>query len=209
VWRIPSGEHLATLEEHLGQVNCLAVSQAGDVLISGGADHRLRIWQLPSGEELHSAEAHSGEVARLLIWPDGRMAASISGYGIGHDHSLRLWSVPDGRPLRTLYGHSRHLTSLAMSRDGRFLATGSGDCTVRIWASELERLSRLPVRQATIQDLELAQRCARDESLRNGEIAAWKLIAELIRRSRRHDVLLDDARPRAIEIGEFDIEIEG
>jgi WD40 repeat protein len=209
VWRIPSGEHLATLEEHLGQVNCLAVSQAGDVLISGGADHRLRIWQFPSGEELHSPEAHSGEVARLLIWPDGRMAASVSGYGIGHDHSLRLWSVPDGRPLRTLYGHSRHLTSLAMSRDGRFLATGSGDCTVRIWASELERLSRLPVRQATIQDLELAQRCARDESLRNGEIAAWKLIAELIRRSRRHDVLLDDARPRAIEIGEFDIEIEG
>jgi WD40 repeat protein len=209
VWRIPSGEHLATLDEHIGPVNCLAVGQAGDVLVSGGADHRLRIWQLPSGEELHSAEAHSGEVARLLLWPDGRMAASIGGYGVGHDHSLRLWSVPEGRPLRTLYGHSRHLTSLALSRDGRFLATASGDRTVRIWSSELERLSRLPVRQATLQDLELAERGARDESIRDGEKAAWKFIAELIRRSRRHDVFLDDARPRAIEIGEFDIEIEG
>ena len=209
LWRMPSGDHLATLDEHFGQVNCLAFSPTSDILLSGGGDHRLRFWQLPSGEEVHSVEAHSGEVGRLIVTPDGRMAASVAGYGTGHDHSVRLWSVPEGRPVRTLYGHSRHISSLAISHDGRLMATGSGDCSVRIWASELERLSHLPVRQATIEDLETAQRCARDETTSRDETAAWRFVVELLRRSRRHDVLLDDAQPRAIEIGEFDIEIEG
>jgi WD40 repeat protein len=208
LWRLPSGDSVATLEEHLGHVNCLAISPRSDVLISGGGDHRLRFWDLPSGAELADVEAHSSEVTRLVISPNGRMAASVSGYGLGHDHSVRLWSVPEGRPLRSLYGHTRNISSLTMSGDGRYIASGSGDGTVRLWCSELARLSRLPVRQATLEDLEWAQRSARADGMAESERSAWSLIAELLRLRHRHDVLIDEARPRVVEIGEFDIEIE-
>jgi WD40 repeat protein len=209
LWRLPSGDRLATLEEHLGDVNCLAISPHSDVLISGGGDNSLRFWQLPSGEELGVAEAHSGEVTRLAVSADGRLAASVSGFGLGHDHSIRLWSVESRRSLRTLYGHTRHITSLVMSRDGRYLASGSGDCTVRVWSSELQRLSRLPAAQATLADLEWAQKSAGGDTTSEAERAAWTLITELLRRKRRHDILIAEAQPRVIEIGEFDIEIEG
>lgn len=209
LWGVPGGQHLGTLEGHIDQVTALAVSPDGRTLASGGADQTIRLWRLPEGRLLETWEAHSGAVTRLVWSPDGGLLASACGAGLGLDHSVRLWSIPERKWVKTLGGHSRYVSCLAMSPDGVYLASGGGDGTVRLWTSELARLSGLPVRQATLKDLARAQEARKQPGQEDEETAAWELIAALIRRRHRHDVELAEAGPRVIEVGEFDIEIEG
>jgi WD40 repeat protein len=209
LWSLPGGHHLQTLEEHMDQVTSLTINPDGQTLVSGGADQTIRLWRLPEGRLLETWEAHSGAVTRLVCSPDGALLASASGAGIGHDHSVRVWSLAERQRIKTLGGHSRYISCLAMSPDGLYLASGSGDGTVRLWTSELARLSRLPIRQTTLKDLARAENGLKQPGLSEEEAAAWELIAALIRRRHRHDVELAEAGPRVIEVGEFDIEIEG
>jgi WD40 repeat protein len=209
LWTLPGGQALATLEGHLGPVQCLAINPRGTVLASGAADQMIRLWQLPEGRPLATWEAHSSDVTRLAMSPSGDVLASASGSGLGHDHSVRLWSLSARKPIKTLDGHTRYVTCVAMSPDGRYLASGSGDGTVRLWTSELTRLSHLPVRQATAKDLAWAQGACAKNGLPDQERKAWEFIAALLRRRHRHDVELGETAARLMEIGEFDIEIEG
>lgn len=209
LWGLPGGQHLQALEGHFGQVGSLAFSPDKQILASGGADGTVRLWRLPDGRLLETWEAHSGEVTRLVFSPDGALLASACGDAAGHDHSVRLWSIPERRRVKTLDGHTRYVSCLAFSSDGIVLASGGGDGTVRLWISELTRLSRLPVRQATLKDLARAQECLRQPGKAEEEELAWALIAALIRRRHRHDVEVEAAAPRVIEVGAFDIEIEG
>jgi WD40 repeat protein len=209
LWSMPGGQHLATLEGHLGSVSSLAISPDGRTLASGGADQTVRLWHLPDGDLLETLEAHSGEVTRLVFSPDGAILASASGGGLGHDHSVRLWSVPERKWLKTLSGHTRYVSCLVINPDGTFLASGGGDGTIRLWTSELARLSQLPVRQTTLRDLAWVQEALRRDGRPSEEKHALAFLAALMRRCRRHDVEVEEAAPHVIEVGEFDIEIEG
>jgi WD40 repeat protein len=207
LWELPSGHHRETLEGHFGPVISLCFSTDGTMLASGGADHNIRFWRIPSGDAVASIEAHSGDVTHLAMSADGQVLASASGSGFGHDYSLRLWS-PHGRgAIRSLYGHNRYLSCLAMSPDGKYIATGSGDRTVRLWSAELHRLTRLPIRQTTLEDLDLAHRTLEATGLPDDERQMWMFLATLMRRQRRLDVLVEDAAPHIVEVGEYDIEI--
>jgi WD40 repeat protein len=209
LWGLPGGQELETLEGHLGPVQCLAISRDGRTLASGAADQTLRLWRLPDGRPLETWEAHSGEVTRLAVSPDGRLLASASGGGLGHDHSVRLWNITERKRLQTLDGHTRYVACVAISPDGRTVASGSGDTTVRLWVAELSRLSGLPVRQTTLTDLSWVQQALQKEGRSADERAALAFLAALMRRRRRFDVEVDAAAPRVIEVGEFDVEIEG
>src|SRR5262249_44682250 len=113
-----------------------------------------------------------------------------------------------GRPLQTLRGHARALTGLAISPDGQLLASSSEDATVRIWTSELVRLSRVPAGKFSVQDLAEAQDALADTGLSAAERAALEFIVALVRWRRRFDIQLDDS-PRRVEVGEFDIILAG
>jgi WD40 repeat protein len=209
LWALPGGHELKTLRGHAGHVSCLAVNAEGTLLASGSKDQAIRLWSLPEGEALQATEAHGGEVTTMVMTADGRLLASASGAGLGHDHSVRLWRLPDGGWLRTLNGHNRCVSCLAMSPDGLFLASGSGDGTVRIWAAELARLSQLPVARATPGDLAWVQAALQRGGLSEGERGALEFTAALVRWRKRLDILVDEAAPRRVDIGAFDIEIEG
>jgi WD40 repeat protein len=208
LWSLPGGHELETLAGHLAGVSCLAISPNGRVLASGSADQTVRLWRLPDGRPLETWEAHSSEVTRFAVSPDGDILASVCGSGLGHDHSVRLWGLAERRRLQTLDGHTRYVTCVAMSPDGRFLASGSGDTTIRLWTAEMSRLIGLPVRQATLKDLAWVQSALRKDGLPEPEKRALAFLAALIRRRRRYDVEVEEAAPRVIEVGEFDIEIE-
>ncbi|RKU12549.1 hypothetical protein C6503_17325 [Candidatus Poribacteria bacterium] len=46
LWKVESGEKIATLAEHIGWVNAVAFSPNADTVISGGDDETLRIWDI-------------------------------------------------------------------------------------------------------------------------------------------------------------------
>ncbi|TMQ35780.1 MAG: hypothetical protein E6K70_00350 [Planctomycetota bacterium] len=209
LWSVPDGILLKTLKGHIGHVTNLVVSADGKLLASGGGDHMIRLWHLPSGRLAANLEGLAGDNGCILFTPDGEFLVCSSGGGMGMDHTVRVWSVPERRIVRVLAGHTRNVTCLAMSADGQWLASGSGDCTIRLWGAELARLRETPVGQTTLEDLSWIQSVAQDGAISARERPLVEFIAALMRWRRRLDIFLDEAGPRVIELGEFDIEIEG
>jgi WD40 repeat protein len=209
LWGLPNGRLLKILEGHRESVYALAITPDGQLLVSGGGDHAVRLWRLPGGRLLKTFEGHVSASSSLVISPDGELLASASGGGWGLDHTVRLWNLVTRRALRTLTGHTRYATCLALNPDGRTLASGSGDNTIRLWSAELSRLSHLPVGRASLKDLEWVQRALAAPETSKAEKDALLFIAALIRWRRRSDILVEEVAPRVIELGAFDIEIEG
>ena len=208
LWKLPEGRLLKTLSGHTEHIYALAISPDNKLLVSGSGDHTVRLWRLPSGRRVRTLDGHISGDNSVVISPDGQLLASAAGGGWGGTPTVQLWSLPERRPLRTLTGHTRYVSCLAMTPDGQMLASGAGDSTIRLWSTELSRLSQLPVARATLQDLEWVQATLRAPEPTEAEKNALKFIAALIRWRRRSDILVGEAAPRMIELGEFDIEIE-
>jgi WD40 repeat protein len=208
LWKLPGGSLFNTLEGHLAAVTAVAFSPEGDWLASGAADQTIRVWRLPDGRSLAVWEAHSSDVTHLAAGAEGRWLASASGNGLGYDHSIRLWNISECCWSKSLFGHDRYITALAVSPDGHSLVSAAGDGAIRLWTSPLSRLSNLPVRHASLKDLEWAQRVSHQDGCTQSEKDAARFVAALLRRRYRHDVEIDRAAPKHIAAGEFDIEIE-
>jgi WD40 repeat protein len=209
LWSVPGGGLERKLPGHQGAVTTLAVGPTGDVLLAGSEDQTIRIWRLPDGRMLHRLCGHCGPVTGLALADEGRLAASVSGAGWGPDHSVRLWRLPEGAGVKTLNGHHRGVNALAFYPDGRLLVTASADGTARVWTAELARLAELPAGRATFDDLARAEALRRADTLLEAEERALDFIVALLRWRRRGDIVVEDAAPRVLDVGEFDIEIDG
>ncbi len=206
LWQLPDGKHLCTLTEHSHLVYSLAISPDGKILASGSRDKTVRLWRLPDGKHLRTLKGHSYGVSSLAFSPDGKILASGGG-----DRTVRLWGLPDGKHLCTLKGHSDSVWSLAISPDGKILVSGSRqNGTLRLWTSELPRVTALPLEQLTPEDIKWVQGALENKNITEDERHWLEFILELIRWEQRFDIEIeiDDPESRENPV-EFDIEIEG
>jgi WD40 repeat protein len=94
LWDTRSGEVTGILAGHDGNINCMALSPDGQVLVTGSKDCKVKVWDLRSGVELASLSGHWEQVTSVAISPDGRQIISGS-----YDGSVRMWALPSA-PLR-------------------------------------------------------------------------------------------------------------
>jgi len=125
---LPSGQLLATIQAHQGAVWHAALSSAGDLLATGGADGTVRLWEVPSGRPLATLEAHPSGVSGVALSAAGQLVACTNS-----DGTVRLWETRTGRLLAILDGHTSAVLSVALSADGRHLASAGGDGTICVW----------------------------------------------------------------------------
>jgi WD40 repeat protein len=128
VWNAASGERVATLEGHSGEVSSVAFSPDGSRIASGSEDKTVRIWDAATGECVAKLEGHSDYVTSVAFSPDGSRIASGS-----EDETVRVWNAASGECVATLKGHSNVVTSVAFSPDGSRIASGNRAKTVRVW----------------------------------------------------------------------------
>lgn len=127
-----NGEVVATLGDHPGQVNALAVTPDGKTLVAcGGRAGQfgfVTVWDPATKARRHDLRGHADAILAADLAPDGTSLATGS-----YDRMVKLWDVAAGRELRTLKEHTDAVHAVAFRRDGKRVASGGADRTVKVW----------------------------------------------------------------------------
>jgi WD40 repeat protein/serine/threonine protein kinase len=127
LWDMATQQETAVLPGHKANVNGLAFSPDGKMLVSCGHDATIKLWDLATHRELKTLQGQSSYWS-VAFTPDGKTLITA-----GMDSLIRLWDTATWHPLSTLRGHTSATFGVAVSPDGRTLASGSDDGTVKLW----------------------------------------------------------------------------
>eukprot|EP00047_Mylnosiga_fluctuans_P005972 m.243958 g.243958 ORF g.243958 m.243958 type:complete len:918 (-) comp14365_c0_seq1:118-2871(-) len=116
---------LYELNEHDGEVKCLAVHEGTRLFASGGADGKVVVFSLDTYDVVHQFSAHEQAVTGICFSMDGRRLASCS-----EDGFLRVFDVE----LRQQVFVTDALGPLeCVQYDGQFVVGGSKSGTLCVW----------------------------------------------------------------------------
>jgi WD40 repeat protein len=73
-WEVEGGRRTRGWRAHPGQIHALALDEEGELIATGGEDHRLRLWKRSTGRLLTQYDL-AGPVVGCRFLPDGRLAA--------------------------------------------------------------------------------------------------------------------------------------
>ncbi len=99
-----------------------------DVIVSAGADKKVKIWNPADGSEIKSITAHDGAVNAIAVSPDGKTLATG-----GADKKVKIWNLEKGELIKELGSHTEEVTVVSFSTDGKYLASGGADKKVKLW----------------------------------------------------------------------------
>jgi RNA polymerase sigma factor (sigma-70 family) len=134
LWRTHTDEPLRRMEVRGANVNCMAFSPDGRLLVSGdgdptGAQGAVRLWEVATGKEVRHCEPGPRWCSSVAFSPDGKTLAAA-----GFSRDIHLWDVATGTErMRLRIPLTRNGPALAFSPDGRMLASVAGDSLVRLW----------------------------------------------------------------------------
>jgi WD40 repeat protein len=155
VWDFEDGTPLRTLpdssEQKLGHpigVRCLAISQDGTRIVSGGRSGEIIVWRASDGAFVKRITEHSGAVRSLAVSPDGSRIVSGS-----WDRTARIWDTSSGTrtgitpdQIPGLQNYFAKIWSIAIDPDNSRMAVGRQDGSTDIWnLTDTSLVQTLPV----------------------------------------------------------------
>ena len=103
--------------------SCHWCSAGKEKIISGSADHTVRIWDVQTSSCEEVFMGHSQGVWSVTCRNDGRIVVSGS-----TDGTIRVWDCNAGRCDQVLEGHNGSpVWAIAMAPDGKRVVSGSSD----------------------------------------------------------------------------------
>lgn len=122
------------LSGHGGGIYSVAISQNGELALSGGADATVRMWNLSDGTCQEIFTGHKDHVLSVAMTPDGMHAVSGS-----QDGAVRFWSLKDRGCLAVFDEDDGAINSVAISANGKVIVSGSTETTVTVWDSSTKK----------------------------------------------------------------------
>ena len=122
-----------TLVGHQGEVYCTALSENGNIAISGSKDKQVIVWDLENQKAKFIFNDHTGHVISVAISKDGKQALSGGHY---LDNQIILWDLVKGIKIKELNGHQHRIQNVCFLPDGKSAMSCSWDCTARLWDLE-------------------------------------------------------------------------
>jgi WD40 repeat protein len=141
IWEFPSLRLVASLEDHTTEVNTVAYSPDGKLIVTGGDDGKLIVRNADDYRILFSLpHPHAAEgdfVSAILFSPDGaRLYSACGGY-------LHAWQPTTGEHLLSVRAHAQTIKSMSLSPDGSKILTVRGDA--KVWTTDwFEQVAELP-----------------------------------------------------------------
>jgi len=120
-----------TLIGHTGDVNGLAFSPDGTLLVSVSTYREVKVWDVASGTLARSLMGGiTGSADAVAFSPDGTILAAAINQNAG---VVQLWNTATFSATRQLASSTKIIRGLAFSADGAKLATAGEDQTARVW----------------------------------------------------------------------------
>ena len=134
-WRLPG---------YFEQVNSVALSTDGSLLVTGTSDHRfargriaagraaagaVRVWDARTGRMLRRLRGAAEQVMAVAVSPDGRRIAAGGANGAGAG-GVGVWDPATGEAVWSVSDLAKVVLAVAFSPDGRSLASASADGAV-------------------------------------------------------------------------------
>jgi hypothetical protein len=116
------------LKAHEDEIDALAVTPDGRLLVSGGKDGTIKLWSLPERALIGVVKDVQEPVYDLAVSPDGgHMAVARSG-------TVEWRSLPEGNLVEVLDLPRNDFTALALSSDGQLLAAATTGPGIYVWS---------------------------------------------------------------------------
>jgi WD40 repeat protein len=128
LFKVETGELLATIEDHADWIFDLAFSPDGKRLASASRDKTAKVFDVEKKESLVTFPGHAEAVYAVAWTPDGKSVISAGG-----DNQLRWWNPDeDGKQVRNVGGFGGPVFQMRPTPDGQQLLCASSDKSVRI-----------------------------------------------------------------------------
>ena len=111
VWNAATGQQLAKLEGHTGEVTSAAFSPDGQRIVTASWDETARVWNAATGQQVAKLEGHTGPVTSAAFSPDGQHIVTAS-----WDKTARVWNAATGQQVAKLEGHTGEVNSARSPR---------------------------------------------------------------------------------------------
>lgn len=113
---------------HTGAILCVAASDTGKFVATGGADKRLIVWSAADLKPLRVFTQHRDSVISLAFRKGTNQLYSCS-----KDRTIKTWSLNELAYVETLFGHQDEVVDIAAGQAERCISVGARDRTARLW----------------------------------------------------------------------------
>ncbi|KAI0914138.1 WD40-repeat-containing domain protein [Ustulina deusta] len=112
---------------HVGQILCVAASDDGKYVATGGDDKRIVVWD-SSLKPLHVFTHHRDSVTGLVFRRNSHQMYSCS-----KDRTIKVWNCEALAFVESLFGHADSALDVDALALERLVSVGARDRTVRLW----------------------------------------------------------------------------
>jgi len=114
--------------QHTGAILCIAASQDGKFIATGGADNKLIIWDAATLKPLRVFLQHRDSVMSLAFRRGTNQLFSAS-----KDRTVKIWSLDELAYVETLFGHQDEVVDVSALAQEKCMTVGARDRTARLW----------------------------------------------------------------------------
>ena len=120
------GKPTKTLLGHTDTIQAIAISQDGNLIISGSEDKTIKIWH-QDGKLIKTITGHTEGVRAVALSPDQTKIVSGS-----RDKTVKIWDI-NGKEIATLTGHIAPVYGVDIHPKNKQIVSASADNTIKIW----------------------------------------------------------------------------
>lgn len=113
---------------HVDNILCVAASQDGKFVVTGGKDRRIIVWDAETLKCLRVFSQHRDAVTGLAF-----RRGTNQLYSSSKDRTIKIWSLDELAYIETLFGHQDEVVDVAALAQERCISVGARDRTARLW----------------------------------------------------------------------------